>query len=438
MEIEYRRDFNHNYVILNDNQNTDTETYQVRMLLSNDISGLLHCSLRGVDGKTLFCYEITSCQSLKILYQHKPIEIDLLIHLYNQIFLTLEHLQQFLLSTDDLILNPELIFLEPETLDLRLCFLPGHGNTIRQSLRELMEYLLPKLNHQNQNAIMTAYRLYRSIMEESNGPEDWKNCLILTAPQPKKKRSNAPLYDEIQPEHDSHPKETEPQSLSDDIFSEPQKEPSSVYSRSIGIGAVLMLLLLLALFRWFSFSPWILLVIVCALISMGIGIGLWLWIKKRREIPDQHSLPLEAASHFPLTDTDGSKQNTAPPLYGETVYLKHQEPVSQMARLIPLSSSQFQPVPLNKDLILVGKLEDAVDVVLDTPSISRIHAKIQKTGNEYYLSDLNSKNGTFLNGRSLTFQQETLIHDGDELRFADLTFRFTYPFPLSDLHMSRG
>lgn len=41
----------------------------------------------------------------------------------------------------------------------------------------------------------------------------------------------------------------------------------------------------------------------------------------------------------------------------------------------------------------------AADVVVDDPALSRLHFKIKREGREYLLKDLNSQNGTWVDGR---------------------------------------
>ena len=45
MQIDYKRDLNHTYVILQEEKEPDTASYQIRMLLTNAIPGLLDLSL---------------------------------------------------------------------------------------------------------------------------------------------------------------------------------------------------------------------------------------------------------------------------------------------------------------------------------------------------------------------------------------------------------
>ena len=63
-----------------------------------------------------------------------------------------------------------------------------------------------------------------------------------------------------------------------------------------------------------------------------------------------------------------------------------------------------------------------IDIYIDDASVSRIHARIQKEENEYYLCDMNSTNGTYLNGRRLGIQEKVPIHVSDEITFAGLGY----------------
>lgn len=48
----------------------------------------------------------------------------------------------------------------------------------------------------------------------------------------------------------------------------------------------------------------------------------------------------------------------------------------------------------------IGRME-ANDVVLDDPTVSRFHAEIYREGRHFYIRDLGSTNGTFVNGKEL-------------------------------------
>ena len=57
------------------------------------------------------------------------------------------------------------------------------------------------------------------------------------------------------------------------------------------------------------------------------------------------------------------------------------------------------------------------DIVINDRQVSRIHAQIKiLESNEIQLTDLNSKNGTFINGEMIT--KPVKLKDGDEIKIA--------------------
>lgn len=84
------------------------------------------------------------------------------------------------------------------------------------------------------------------------------------------------------------------------------------------------------------------------------------------------------------------------------------------------------PIPLEREEVILGRAV-AADVRLNDSKVSRRHARLRTIKNpadgtpEYVLTDLNSRNGTFLNGQKIN--QETLQH-GDKITLGDYILRF--------------
>ena len=64
-------------------------------------------------------------------------------------------------------------------------------------------------------------------------------------------------------------------------------------------------------------------------------------------------------------------------------------------------------------------------VVLDEDTVSAQHAVVGREGGRWYLQDLDSTNGTFINQRRI--QGRNALKDGDELRFGRVATRFGPP-----------
>jgi sigma-B regulation protein RsbU (phosphoserine phosphatase) len=78
-------------------------------------------------------------------------------------------------------------------------------------------------------------------------------------------------------------------------------------------------------------------------------------------------------------------------------------------------------VLLELDRMVLGRHPDC-DVVLDSASVSRQHAQILREDGRYFVEDLHSRNGTFVNGKIIQGRQ--LLADGDRLKICDLSFTF--------------
>jgi DNA-binding winged helix-turn-helix (wHTH) protein len=83
-------------------------------------------------------------------------------------------------------------------------------------------------------------------------------------------------------------------------------------------------------------------------------------------------------------------------------------------------------VRLNAGENVLGR-EAGLAARVDRPGVSRRHAAIRVKGDAATLSDLASKNGTFVNGKRVT--APTLLQDGDEIR---LGLRATVVFQRSE------
>ena len=85
-------------------------------------------------------------------------------------------------------------------------------------------------------------------------------------------------------------------------------------------------------------------------------------------------------------------------------------------------SASCPDLRVTKDSFLIGKKKDAVDGWLKVRGISRIHSWISREEDCYYLTDLNSTNGTYLNGGRLEVNEKARLRPGDTVGFADVRY----------------
>ncbi len=71
---------------------------------------------------------------------------------------------------------------------------------------------------------------------------------------------------------------------------------------------------------------------------------------------------------------------------------------------------------------LIGKKKDSVDGCLPAPTISRLHARITYNGTCYFLEDLNSTNGTWVDQMQLNPYELFMLKDGMRVAFASVEY----------------
>ena len=81
-------------------------------------------------------------------------------------------------------------------------------------------------------------------------------------------------------------------------------------------------------------------------------------------------------------------------------------------------------IPLTEQEHLIGKNAEVCDIAAASAAVSRMHARLTRAEQGYVVTDLRSRNGTFINGTMLESGKACQLHDGDIARFADVSFRY--------------
>jgi len=89
---------------------------------------------------------------------------------------------------------------------------------------------------------------------------------------------------------------------------------------------------------------------------------------------------------------------------------------------------------LSKDPVIIGRHPDC-DVHIDDGSVSRHHAQVTFESGQYYVQDLNSRNGTYLNNQQI--HRASKLYDQSEIRICEVTLVFSMSGNSSNNYQSR-
>ena len=456
MRAEYKRDMNHNYLILYGEDEINTDSYQVRMLVGNVIPSLLKCRIQGMDGRFLVYFDINSKQALSVLYEEKKMGVEDLRLIFGGFVKAMEDAAEYLMNPGQFIISPEYIYTDIEKQEIYFCMMPGYEKDIKEQFQFLTEYILPKIDHQDQDAVILGYGVYKRAMEDSFHLEHIKEELYKTQGQQGTTTTKAEQMktesEQRQESEDFNPEEEgfwENEEINQEFVRDGEKSKRLSLPQKTGVIVLAAILLCgIAATTLMGYLPYLETGTILGIIIVLVAcVMLFVYVSKIKKKPgalrqgreEERDKPKGITGKVPTDQTDQSQntiqsvvKSTNKPVvkssqlhadYGETVVLSAGA-VSGPASLVSKEPGELATIYINEDLTVIGKLETACDAVISLPTVSRIHAKIRKKEDAYYLTDMNSRNGTAVNGRLLLPDEEYQLEPEDEVDFAQARYIF--------------
>lgn len=425
MQVKYHKDYRHNYLILKSTQMVAGD-YQSRMMTDNEISGLLPCKQRHINGERLFYYEITSRQSLAAFYECGGIDMELLCSLFVQLKTTWNAMAGFLLEERFLVLRPEFIFMDAETKEFSFLYYPEEPE--EDYLLQLLEFLTEKVDTEDLAAVDAVYKM----MELEEKEQFVMDEIVQWFEQDYEMSKCGDNIEEVREDTSMEV----PVNREDDIFEEAQGNTFDVHPAArLSRGQLLMCMLasliiaagcIAVYFSFFMGNREI--ICLCAVFMIVLAIFTFCGVQLlcKRFLPEKRkegqqdtgetNRQKEYSAFFPQEVKDRQEQV----MYGDTVFIPWTESCEN--KLYGMGKGNKNHIDLSHLPLTVGKLAGSVDMVIDEQSISRRHVKFSRENGRICMTDLNSTNGTFKNGMRLLPNTSELLEPGDEIRLGKLKF----------------
>lgn len=398
-----------------------------RLMLRRKIPGALPVEKAYVDGNGQYWYNISGKQSLDVYCRVKPVGIDLIERLIVSICSEMEILEWNLIHTSCLCLDPELIFVTNSNQEFIFTIYPDGAGGIEKEFEQLMEYLLTKIDHKDTQAVRAAYSIYEQSLKEGYSIMDLRSKIM----EAKKEEAVSQQikqkgYEDIS-EYGTSPYPAS-QPLTPDGWGENKTrleqqspEPSArvkpvMEKRKKG-----------------DWKPE----------NQANSAGRRKQVTGKKDKSEKESRKINWMDRIREKLTDWGilepepikkKQEEVLPVYPEEVYAEP-EPVihpticlssyAGKARGVFLyqGSDKLDDIRVEGNSLRIGYGKDA-DIRIDRDTVSNLHARIDREGDAYYIEDLNSTNGTFVNDEPLAYKERRKLESNDSVRFADIRYRF--------------
>lgn len=407
MEVRYRNDLYGNYMLISIPHIEDGNRYSFKMLEKNVIPGVLSAKERKEDGKGYWYVDISKKQTLLQEYQEKQLQLEDIIDIFQQLVPILEELRNYLLNESMVVWDPQYIFRNLEDRKLYVLLLPWSFE--EKTLHKLAEFFLEKVNQRDENGVNAAYLFYKQQSQSHFSlyhflPVLEKESILKRQKEkePKNNRLSENKWKESFSKEGDEKKE-EPYLFDDSETIKLGKDVDVYKSKNSAI----IVLLVSFIFLVPGFLPVIRSTIRMSCIAFSIllfAVFLILLLKKGK---------IKEYSK----KTEEKEVNTIPKIdigTAETIFFDSFEN-EECLKL------QWKERGRNKQFILkdlpctVGKMKEETNLCISDISISRIHCRFVEQENRICIMDLNSTNGTFLNGLPVKNGEVLEIEKNDEI-----------------------
>ena len=458
MPVKYEQENNITYVVIENELCLPDSEYEQRMIEKNSIAGLLSMQVRRINNKIFYFYDITSRQTLSKVFAYSCVKWDDFVMVISELENAAKSVDEYMLGLDSLIISPEYIYLDSVRKRLEFIYFPGKCKefsdiNIEQEIKKLCDYLLERFDHDDKEHLMAVYEIYQRVIQ--NG---YKVCAMTellenfdTNNITGQGLNNTDQCNNEKNCDSSDFKNIIPDIIPPEIIEDETEEKNMKAIRAVNVVKILSALLFVA-FIIKSFIPSILPVKINSTVSfIAAAVSALVYIAldklpgelfaelKRRSVsqkysPDKqedviHSEAEASADSFGkcLNDdktgeffTENEMEHTV--LLSD--YLRSMQKKEQQMRLIYDGEDETaENIYVDKLPYVIGSMGERCNHVVSSRLVSHIHMCILKIEDDYYIEDMNSTNGTWVNGKRIMSNERSCVRNGDEVIIATLPYK---------------
>lgn len=441
MEVWLQNEGFHQYLIINTEQ-VHIDGFEMNMLMHYEGCKLLPLEQQCKNGSVNISYEISGAASIQQVFQGKEMDGKILQKLFASLWDCYEEIEAYLLPIEGVLLQPERIYYQPGKEQFRFCFIPEHNKEFYQEFLALVEFCMKRTRHQDSDAVLFIYGLYRLLQEGNTEQEELGKYITerrIEASAKKSRNSEVekPLFNQNR-ERKENQLEVDAEIMNVVHGKEPEeiiKESVNAFEKQCGIynngniavyfygGLSILSLLFGFLFgiRFFFLGHRDTDIKISIIMIILLVVFTYSMLKSKKADAVQ-----DGGIEMKVPEKDNAIQIIAPSMLQEDTESKDIsiEETSILTNdldlemvLWELESMQLHmpAIPLDRLPGIIGRKPEEVDYVVPGNGVSRRHVMLFQSGEELYAEDLASTNGTYINGIRLKAGEPKRLKAGDQL-----------------------
>lgn len=166
--MSYEHNLRHSYMHISA-QSVDPQSYALKLLRETSVPDTLPLSIRPDaedPAQVTLEYEVSGLESMASYYASRKLRYLALARLVENIHGLLEHLEEYFLPEDIVLLDPSAIFYNQETESWTFTLVPGYGSSFHEALKALIAWLLKRIDYNEDRVVVLAYTLYNESLKE--------------------------------------------------------------------------------------------------------------------------------------------------------------------------------------------------------------------------------------------------------------------------------
>lgn len=400
--IEFVREMDKNYLkIVND---TGCSDYCMKMLENNDIEGFLPTRSVSVNNQLSYLYDISGNIPLEEKYSGKELSAEDIVRIAGQIREIIEVSESYMLNIDGVLFDIRYIFCGINDMSWNFVYNSSAASDARDGIKRVLEFILGKLDHKDGNAVILGYGLYKRVCHgEIPITQVFDNIEeLIEDKKDVEYELNRRQYPSVMPES----------IIQEEEKTSPDYKKYIIPGVAVGVAAVILAAVLSGAAMAFVVFLICIAVLAAFLIFKMRG-QFWERIV-RREV----DMPYEADT----PQLSVSRQNV---MAGVTSNI-----VDNATVLMSMENTSLRRIvkdgPRDEYMLTQGNVSigsgASADILIKDSGISRLHARLTKEGEMYFIKDMNSTNGTWVNEHRLSVYEMCPVKNGDIIRLAQSRF----------------
>ena len=187
MEIEYERNLAGSYMKA---AAASDDSFDEKIMLKNKMPGLLKVEKSYVDGKGIYWYDISGYQSLAVMSELKKLDINFIEKFILTLCDQIEILERNLMDIDCLLLDPDTIFVSNQDGSIRYAIYPEVFDSLSVYVRDIIEFMLTKLDHGDKENVQPAYDIYQKTLDADYSILDIREMILKRRQEAAREQAN--------------------------------------------------------------------------------------------------------------------------------------------------------------------------------------------------------------------------------------------------------